>query len=77
MDSLEKLEEKITRAVALIEKLTSEKKSLMDNNSRIENELSELKSKLAALEKLERGKAEKVKEKLNNIIGKLNLLEQN
>ena len=77
MDSLEKLEERINRAVALIEKLTSEKKSLMDNNSRIENELSELKSKLAALEKLERGKAEKVKEKLNNIIGKLNLLEQN
>ncbi len=77
MDSLEKLEEKITRAVALIEKLNSEKKALMDKNSRIENELSELKSKLIAMEKLERGKAEKVKEKLNNIIGKLNLLEQN
>ncbi len=77
MDSLEKLEEKITRAVALIEKLTSDNKGLTEKNSLLLNELSELKSKLAATEKLESSKVEKVRDKLNNIIGKLNLLEQN
>jgi FtsZ-binding cell division protein ZapB len=77
MDSLEKLEEKITKAVALIEKLNGEKKALSEKNGQLENELSQLKSKLSKMEKLDSGRAEKVKEKLNNIIGKLNLLEQN
>jgi FtsZ-binding cell division protein ZapB len=77
MDSFEKLEEKITRAVALIEKLNGEKKALTEKNSRLENELSQLKSKLNEMEKLDSSRAEKVKEKLSNIIGKLNLLEQN
>jgi len=77
MDSLAQLEERITKAVTLIEKLNGEKKELVEKNNRLENELAELKSKLAEMEKLEGKRAEKVKDKLNNIVGKLNLLEQN
>lgn len=77
MDSLGKLEEKITKAVALIEKLTNDNNVLMEKNGQLNNELSELKSKLAAADKLQGSRAEKVRDKLNNIIGKLNLLEQN
>jgi regulator of replication initiation timing len=77
MDSLAKLEEKITKAVALIEKLNGEKKAMTEKNDRLETELSQLKSKLNEMEKLDSSRAEKVKEKLSNIIVNLNLLEQN
>jgi FtsZ-binding cell division protein ZapB len=76
MDTLEKLEEKINKAVALIEKLTNDNEILINKNNQINNELSELKLKLAAMDKTEIEKSEKVRDKLNSIIGKLNIIEQ-
>lgn len=76
MEILEKLEEKINKAVALIEKLTEENESLADENKRLKMQLSEAGSKLASAEKLDDMKAEKVKDRLDNILQKLNSLEQ-
>ena len=76
MDTLEKLEEKITKAVTLIEKLTAEKKSLMEDNGRLKEQLTEAQAKLSEMEKSESERSEKMKNKLGNILDKLGSLEQ-
>ncbi len=76
MEALEKLEEKINRAVSLIEKLNGEKQNLTLENSDLKTKLTDLESKLGDLEKSDNKKAELVKEKLNGILGKLETLEQ-
>jgi len=76
MDTLEKLEEKITRAVSLIEKLTGENKNLKEENSELRTKMSQAESKLAEIEKDDMEKTEKMKSKLGNILDKLNTLEQ-
>jgi len=76
MDTLEKLEEKINKALALIEKLTEENKSFKAENESLRKDLAEAKSKLTKLESQESERAEKIKGKLNNILEKLGALEQ-
>jgi regulator of replication initiation timing len=76
MESFEKLEEKITRAITLIEKLNEDNKRLADENRQLKLRLSETEKRLALIEKGEVEKAEKIKEKLGHILGKLEILEQ-
>ena len=76
MDSFKELEEKIVRAVTFIDKLTEENKLLADENSALKNKLTEYGDRLAEMEKTDSDRSEKVKDKLNGLIGKLNLLEQ-
>jgi FtsZ-binding cell division protein ZapB len=76
MDALEKLEEKINRAVALIERLNEEKEELKQENSELRGKLSEVESKLKKIEGHEGEKTDIVKEKLNGILNKLETLEQ-
>lgn len=76
MDTLEKLEEKINRALALIEKLTEENKTLKFENESLKRELNETKSRLSKVESLDSERSEKIKGKLNNILEKLGALEQ-
>ena len=76
MDTLEKLEEKITKAVALIERLTLEKNAISEENSRLRAQLAEIESKLARIETADSGKSDRIKTKLNGILEKLGTLEQ-
>jgi len=76
MDTLEKLEEKINRVLALIERLTEENKTLKSENESLKRELSETKSRLSKVESLDLERSEKMKGKLNNILEKLGALEQ-
>ncbi|HDL03819.1 MAG: hypothetical protein DRP46_03085 [Candidatus Zixiibacteriota bacterium] len=76
MDTLEKLEEKITKAVTLIERLNAEKKSLMEENGRLKEKLTKTEARLSEIEKNESERSEKMKSKLGNILDKLGTLEQ-
>lgn len=76
MDTLEKLEEKITKAVTLIEKLTADKKDLLEDNGRLKEQLTETQARLSEIEKSESERSEKMKNKLGNILDKLGSLEQ-
>ncbi len=76
MDALEKLEEKINRALALIEKLTGDNKVLREENDRLRKEVAETRSKLSDLERQEQSRSENVKERLGNILSKLESLEK-
>jgi FtsZ-binding cell division protein ZapB len=76
MEAFEKLEEKINKALTLIEKLTEENKVLRSENDRMKKELAEAKDKLGNLERLEAEWSDKMKNKLNNILGKLGALEK-
>jgi len=76
MDTLEKLEEKINKAVALIDKLNKENGILIDENGQLKKRLSEAESKIAEMEKNENEKAEVVKSRLNGILDRLGTLEQ-
>ncbi len=76
MDTFEKLEEKISRAVAFIDKLTEDKKALVKENDQLKKQLVDLQAQVTKLEELNTDRSEKVKERLSGILGKLNLLEQ-
>ena len=76
MDTLEKLEERINKALALIERLTEENKALKTENGNLKSELSEVRDKKAQLESLELERSDKIKTKLNNILNKLETLDQ-
>jgi FtsZ-binding cell division protein ZapB len=76
MDTLEKLEEKINKARALIEKLTTDNRILKEDNERLKKELSESKVKAADLERQENERSEMVRERLGSILNKLDNLEK-
>lgn len=83
MDALNKLEERISKAIAHIEKLTDAKKQLEEKNlglstrlSELERELKDREKSLAALEKQSGQINEKVREKVENLINKINSYEQ-
>ena len=76
MDALEKLEEKINRAVALIEKLNKENEALIQENGDLKGRLDEYETKLNDMERQDLERSEVVKEKLTGILGKLETLEQ-
>ena len=76
MDTLEKLEERINKALSLIEKLTEGNKVLKVENENLKSELTEVKSKMAQMESLELERSDKIKTKLNSILNKLENLEQ-
>lgn len=76
MDTLELLEQKINKAVALIEKLTAENEVLMEENKILKGKVSEMGSQLADAEKNNQNKSAQVKDKLNNILDKLGALEK-
>jgi regulator of replication initiation timing len=83
LDSLDKLEERISKAVAHIGKLTEVKDRLEEENKQLASQKvqleKELKDKVAALQKLQKqsGKvSEKVKEKVEGLLNKINIYEQ-
>ncbi|MCX6828361.1 MAG: hypothetical protein NT002_03665 [candidate division Zixibacteria bacterium] len=76
MDTLEKLEERINKALNLIEKLTEGNKVLKVENENLKSELIGVKSKMAQMESLELERSDKIKTKLNSILNKLENLEQ-
>ncbi len=76
MDTLERLEEKINKALALIEKLTEENKFLKSENEALKKELNDTKSRFEKMELAETERSAKIKGKLNNILEKLGALEQ-
>ena len=76
MDTLEKLEERINKALNLIEKLTEGNKVLKVENENLKSELTGVKSKMAQMESLELERSDKIKTKLNSILNKLENLEQ-
>ncbi|MEP0827693.1 MAG: cell division protein ZapB [bacterium] len=76
MDALERLEERINKAVALIDKLKEENQILKSEKDRLGKELAEAKARLAELERKESERADAIKTKLGNILDKLGMLEQ-
>lgn len=76
MDTLEKLEDRINKALSLIEKLTEGNKVLKVENENLKSELTGVKSKMAQMESLELERSDKIKTKLNSILNKLENLEQ-
>ena len=76
MDALEKLEERINKAVSLIDKLKEENQLLKSERDRLASELKETKARLGQLESTEAERADAIKTKLGNILDKLGVLEQ-
>ncbi|MEW6014407.1 MAG: cell division protein ZapB [Candidatus Zixiibacteriota bacterium] len=76
MDALERLEERINKAVALIDKLKEENQILKSEKDRLGKELAEAKARLTELERKESERADAIKTKLGNILDKLGMLEQ-
>ena len=76
MDTLEKLEERINKAVTLIDKLREENHLLKSDKDFLHKDLAETKARLAQLESIEAERADAIKTKLGNILDKLGMLEQ-
>jgi FtsZ-binding cell division protein ZapB len=83
LNSLDKLEERISKAIAHIEKLTEVKSRLEEENEQLNSRISdlekELKGKTAALERIEKQNtkvSEKVKEKVEGLLTKISNYEQ-
>jgi FtsZ-binding cell division protein ZapB len=76
MDTMEALESKINQAVAFIDKLSAENKVLGKENNELKEMISSFEKKMAALEKKDSIRAEKVRDKLGRILSKLNDLEK-
>jgi len=76
MDALEKLEERINKAVSLIDKLKEENQLLKSERDHLASELKETKARLGQLESQEAERADAIKTKLGNILDKLGVLEQ-
>ncbi len=76
MDTFEKLEKKIIKAVALIDKLAVENQGFAEKNKQLDGELADLREKLAELESKEKEISETVKIKVGSILKRLETLEQ-
>ncbi|UCD93966.1 MAG: cell division protein ZapB [Candidatus Zixiibacteriota bacterium] len=76
MDTLGKLEEKIAKAVSLIEKLSKENNALSAENERLKTRLADVESKFGAIEADDMERTDRIKTKLNGILEKLETLEQ-
>lgn len=76
MDALERLEERINKAVALIDKLKEENEILKNEKDRLTKDLLETRSRLMELERKDAERADAIKTKLGNILDKLGMLEQ-
>ncbi|UCD16905.1 MAG: cell division protein ZapB [Candidatus Zixiibacteriota bacterium] len=76
MDTLEKLEEKISKALTMIDRLKDENSTLKGENNQLKKELDEARSRLNEIERGESEKSEKIKGRLNTILSKLDALEQ-
>ncbi len=83
LDSLDKLEERISKAVAHIEKLNDIRKRLEEDNSqlkekvgRLEEELKAQKEQAAEREKQSTAISERVKEKVEGLLDRIDSYEQ-
>lgn len=83
LNSLDKLEERISKAIAHIERLTETKSRLELENQKLNGRLAELekelKTKAAALVRMEKQNSEvseKVKEKVEGLLTKISKYEQ-
>lgn len=75
-DSMKLLEEKIGKAIELVDKLSLENESFINENEQLKAELTKLRMDMGNLEERDRKKSEKVKAKLNSLLQKLENLEQ-
>ncbi len=75
-DSMKLLEEKIGKAIELVDKLSSENESFINENEQLKAELAELRMDMENIEERDRKKSEKAKAKLNSLLQKLENLEQ-
>jgi FtsZ-binding cell division protein ZapB len=83
MDALDKLEERISKAVDLIEKLTQVKRRLEEENTHLKETISQLNEELKGQRdmatRLERQTAvmsERVKEKVEGLLSRISSYEQ-
>jgi FtsZ-binding cell division protein ZapB len=76
MDTLEKLEERINKALSLIEKLSNENRTLKAENEELKRELAVIRDEFAKLERAESERSAKAKAKLDGILEKLGALER-
>ena len=83
LESLNKLEERISKAIAHIEKLSEDKRRLEEDNVQLRKRIGqleeELKNKKAALDRLEKQSSvvsEMVKEKVEGLLHKISNYEQ-
>ena len=83
LDSLDKLEERISKAVAHIEKLNDIRKRLEEENNhlrekvgRLEDELKTQKELATTLEKQSAAVSERVKEKVEGLLNRIDSYEQ-
>jgi FtsZ-binding cell division protein ZapB len=83
MEALNKLEERISKAIAHIEKLTEAKnqldiknRQLLERVSELENELKDKEISLKTLEKQSIQVSEKVKDKVEGLLNKISSYEQ-
>ena len=83
LDSLDKLEERISKAVAHIEKLNDVKRRLEEDNSqlrekigRLEEELKSQRELAAKLEKQSTAISERVREKVEGLLDRIDSYEQ-
>ena len=75
-DSMKLLEEKIGKAIALVDKLNAENETFLKENEKLKAELSKLRSEMDSIEAREKDRSEKVKTTLNSILQRLEALEQ-
>jgi predicted nucleic acid-binding Zn-ribbon protein len=83
LDALNKLEERISKAIAHIEKLTEAKSKLEEENQELNGRVAELekelKSKAKSLKNLEKQSgqvSEKVREKVEGLLNRISNFEQ-
>jgi len=83
MDALDKLEERISKAVDFIEKLTQVKRRLEEENTHLKETISQLNEELkdqkdmaARLERQTAMMSERVKEKVEGLLSRISSYEQ-
>jgi len=76
MDALEQLENKISKALNLVEKLSEENKALKDENKQLSSELTKTKTELNSTESEKIEQTDRIKNRLGSILDKLDQLEE-
>jgi regulator of replication initiation timing len=76
MDTLELLEQKISKALNVVEKLTTENKTLKEENQQLSTELDKLKADLNSAETEKNEQADRIKGRLGSILERLDQLEE-